>query len=168
MNKDKNIAAAPSASAEIGMIAKNTKVLGNITTEGHLDVEGSVEGNIDVKGNLRIAGRVSGDVTCSSLLLQTGRQAMDISAADSVKIEQKSVVEGSLRCKNINIEGRVTGDISASEIVRIASTGIIEGNIETARLAISEGAQINGRIKMLKIPKEKSKLPAVEEGNRDQ
>ena len=43
---------------EFGVIAKETKVTGNIKTDGHIVIEGSVRGNITAKGNVVVLGSV--------------------------------------------------------------------------------------------------------------
>ena len=55
---------------EMGVIAENTRVVGDITTKGHLAVAGTVEGNISAKGNVVITGVVKGNITCDNLMME--------------------------------------------------------------------------------------------------
>ncbi len=134
--------------SEVGTISKNTKVIGDVVTTGHLDIEGIVEGNIEAVGNIRVSGKITGDVKCGSFLLNDGALKTNITAREDVSLGENSQIEGVIRCKNITACGVITGNIIAAENVSIAGTAVINGDITAKGLAVGIGAVINGNIKM--------------------
>lgn len=134
--------------SEVGLISKNTKIIGDVITTGHLDIEGIVEGNIEAVGNIRVSGKITGDVKCGSFLLNDGALKTNITAREDVSLGENSQIEGVIRCKNITACGVITGNINASENVSIAGTAVINGDITAKGLAVGIGAVINGNIKM--------------------
>ena len=74
---------------EINVVAKNTAIIGNITSEGDFRIDGNLEGNIKTKGrviigvegsvkgkidavNSDIEGKFSGDVIIGKLSVEPG------------------------------------------------------------------------------------------------
>jgi cytoskeletal protein CcmA (bactofilin family) len=83
--------------------------------------------------DMTIDGRVEGSIELPDHTLVVGPDA-DI-RADIV-------------AKAVTILGSVTGKISARERVEIRETGSVDGDIASARLAISDGGKLRGRVDM--------------------
>lgn len=134
----------PEVYDETGIIGPTTKVAGNITTKGHLDIQGAVNGNIEAKGNILVSGNVIGEVKCSSLLIQAGAMESQVEASSVVSIKEGAVLTGKITCKDITIEGTVQGDIVASGKVGLASTAVVKGNVTAAAMGMEIGAKLSG------------------------
>ncbi len=136
---------------EYGVIAKDTRVTGDIKTEGHITIEGIVRGNIEAKGNVVVAGSVFGNITCDNLILQQGGEGLadsEITANGHVVIESDVSVKGSVKCRDITIYGKLEGSVEAKEKAYIGEEGIFDGTISAASLGVQPGARISGTVKV--------------------
>lgn len=129
---------------EMGTIAANTKISGNITTKGHLAVAGTVIGDINAKGNVIVTGTIKGKITCSNLMLEGCNVQSEIETAESVVIKNNVNVIGKIVCKDITVMSNVNGDIIASGKVGLSKDAHIKGNITAAALGVESGAKIEG------------------------
>jgi cytoskeletal protein CcmA (bactofilin family) len=90
-----------------------------------------VQGKIVSTEDLTIDGQVEGTI-------ELGQHSLTIGAGSQVKAD--------LVAKTIVISGTVSGDVTASEKVDLRATAVVIGNITAPRLAMAEGATIQGRI----------------------
>lgn len=129
---------------EFGVIAKETKVTGNIKTDGHIVIEGTVKGNITAKGNVVVLGSVSGNISCNNLMLQQGNLVnTEITATGHVAVENGIRVEGKIRCRSISIYGEVSGEIVAEEAAQIGAGAVLSGSISAGTLGVQFGAKVS-------------------------
>ncbi len=145
---EREVLSAAIPTSEIGIISKDTKIVGDIFTRGHLEISGIIEGNIDAAGNVTVSGRVSGDIKCGNFLLNSGFLKTNIMAREDVSLGEKSQIEGDIHCRSITVAGTVTGNIYAQETVSIAETAAVRGSIAAKGLTVGMGAVLNGSIKM--------------------
>ncbi len=131
---------------EMGTIAENTKITGNITTRGHLAVAGTVIGDISAKGNMIITGNVQGKISCSNLMLESCVLNTEINASECVVIKENVKVSGKIFCKDITVMGNVVGDISCSGNIGLSHNAVIHGNISASALGVETGAKIEGNV----------------------
>jgi cytoskeletal protein CcmA (bactofilin family) len=92
----------------------------------------TIIGDVETDGVVKVEGRVKGSVRASQQIL----------------LAPGGMVEGDLQTKEAIIGGEVRGTVKADDRVEIQATSIIHGDIMTARIAILEGGQVNGEIKM--------------------
>ena len=101
-----------------------------ITTIGKgVVIEGEVKGGED----LVIDGKVDGTIELRQHVLTVGPTGR---------------VNAQLSAKSVVVLGKVNGSIQASELVQIGDTGSVEGAISAPRLAMADGAQLQGRVDM--------------------
>ena len=131
---------------EMGIIGPKTKITGNITTNGHVNVKGSINGNIDAKGNVIVSGSVKGSIKCDNLLIECGNMTAEIEAKNLVSVKDAVVFNGTIHCKVITVTGTINGDIIASGKVGLSSTAVVKGNIKAAAMGMEIGAKIEGNI----------------------
>lgn len=131
---------------EMGTIAPNTKITGNISTKGHLAVAGAVVGDISAKGNVIVTGNVKGKITCSNLMLESCNVHSEINTSECVVIKEKVNVIGKIQCKDITIMSNVSGDIIASGKVGLSKDAVVKGNIIAAAIGVEVGAKIEGTL----------------------
>ena len=129
---------------EMGTIAANTRISGNITTKGHLAVAGTVIGDIGAKGNVIVTGTVKGKITCSNLMLEGCNVQSEIETTESVVIKENVNVTGKIVCKDITVMSNVNGDIIASGKVGLSKDAHIKGNITASSIGVETGAKIEG------------------------
>jgi cytoskeletal protein CcmA (bactofilin family) len=94
-----------------------------------ISIKGDLTGNEDIA----IEGRVEGKVDLP---------------AGQLTIGANGTVKGEVNAKAVVVIGRVAGNVIGSERVEIQATGVVEGDVQSPKLVVAEGAQLNGAIKM--------------------
>jgi len=133
---------------ELGVIAEDTQIVGQVTTKGHLAVAGTIDGDITAKGNVLITGTVKGKIQCSNLSIKSGKVNSEIVSDGTVEIREKVQAIGNIQCKDIAIKGSIVGNITAAGNVVLFKTASVSGNIKAASIGMEMGAKINGNITM--------------------
>lgn len=96
------------------LIAKGTRVVGEVHFTGELNVQGKVVGNIIADGDAEL------------------------------EISQAGYVEGQIQVPKVIVRGLVQGDIRCSKHVELAATAVVNGNVYYHMLEMVKGAQVNG------------------------
>ena len=133
---------------ELGVISKDTRIVGNIRTRGHLAIAGTIDGDIEANGNVIITGTVNGNISCDNLILDSCNLSTIIKTTGDVEIKEGSSVKGEVHCRNLIIRGHVEGIIRAAERICIYKDAYIIGDIEANELGVEFGAKIKGKISM--------------------
>jgi cytoskeletal protein CcmA (bactofilin family) len=97
-----------------------------------IDQGSEFSGKLSFKDTVRIDGRFEGEIKSDNTLIvgETGRVVAQVRSGDVI------------------VSGEVKGDIVATGRITLHKTARVSGNITTARLAIEEGAELNGQITM--------------------
>lgn len=141
---------ATQVSDEVGIIAAGTKILGDVVTDGHLEINGVVQGSINARGNVRVNGDVYGDIACGNLIIKEGVLKINVQAREDIFLGEKARIEGDIRCRKIGVEGTVIGNVTATELAQISGTATVNGNVTTGNISMGMGAFINGNIKTIR------------------
>ncbi|MFV1993781.1 MAG: polymer-forming cytoskeletal protein [Acidiferrobacterales bacterium] len=97
--------------------------------------EGSVfEGVIRGTGHHSVSGKVIGDCDTVGVL----------------KVEQTGFWLGNILADVVIISGMVEGNVMARTKIELYSAGRVAGNMEAPAIAIDEGAEFDGQVKMAK------------------
>lgn len=115
--------------------------------EAGLSIVGSgmtITGDVETEGVIKIEGTVKGSVRATQQIL----------------LAPGGLVEGDLETKEAVIGGEVRGTVQAEDRVEVQATSVIQGDIVTARIAILEGGQVNGEIRMGGVAARKEPQPA--------
>ena len=131
-------------SMETGLIISGMNVKGDISSEGSLDVRGSVNGNITIKGKLEVTGTIEGNSSADEVFADGAQITGEIHSNGSVKIGQGTVVKGNISATSAVLAGAVKGDIDVQGPVILDTTAIIMGNIKSKSIQINNGAVIEG------------------------
>ena len=132
------------ATDETAVITAGMQIKGDITSEGSVDVVGTVEGNIDVWGKLNITGRVNGNSNAAEIYAEGAKITGEIVSSGAVKIGNSSVIIGNITAKSAAIAGAVKGDIDVQGPVILDASAIVMGNIKSKSVQINNGAVIEG------------------------
>jgi cytoskeletal protein CcmA (bactofilin family) len=92
----------------------------------------SLVGKLTVEGDIRVRGSVEGE----------------LAASGDVQIDPSARVAAPISGRNVSVRGKVTGDVVAAERLLLAGHGSVEGNVKVGRLAIEDGATLNGNVSM--------------------
>jgi len=93
----------------------------------------TVSGEISGQEDLFVEGHIQGKITLSDHRLTIGRGAQ---------------VEGEVHVKEAVVLGRIKGNIFATGLVSIEKDASMDGDITAARIAISDGGQFKGSVRM--------------------
>jgi cytoskeletal protein CcmA (bactofilin family) len=91
---------------------------------------------------------IIGDVETDGVVKVEGRVKGSVRATQQILLAPGGMVEGNLETKEAIIGGEVRGMVRAEERVEVQASSSIHGDIVTAKIAIIEGGQVNGEIKM--------------------
>ena len=90
-----------------------------------------IEGEITGREDIHIEGEVRGQLRMTNAKIHVGAQGR---------------VRADLEAREIEVQGRVEGDLRGHERVRIGASGKVHGNVLTQRIAIDEGAILQGSV----------------------
>ncbi len=124
----------------MGIFSKQTEKLGetkdaSTTGEGSLSIIAAgltITGNLETDGTVKIEGKVEGSI-------RAGRQVL---------IGRQGEVQGDITTREAIIGGTVCGTITTSERLEVQGTSTITGDIHTKAIAVVEGGQINGTLRI--------------------
>ena len=92
----------------------------------------SLEGKLTLEGDLHIHGTAQGELKVSG----------------DVSIEDKATVRAPIEASNVAVRGQLDGDVTARGRLVVSGSGALHGNVKVSRLAIEDGATVNGTITM--------------------
>lgn len=87
----------------------------------------TLKGDVTSQGGFRIDGVIEGNV----------------SSPHKVVIGKTGVVQGTLTCKDADVEGKLEGVLKISELLSVKATAIIDGEVTTGKLSVEPGAAFN-------------------------
>jgi len=93
----------------------------------------NIEGELEAKEDALIRGRVKGNIAGEDHTVHIGKEAQ---------------VNGAIFAKKIVVEGKVEGQLRAKETVELRQTAEVKGTILAPKVAMEEGCQFNGKVKM--------------------
>lgn len=89
----------------INLIAKGTKITGDLSSDGDLRIDGEIIGNLETKGRLVIgaSGRIEGDIRCKSSEI-AGVHKGKLIVGELLSLKGSSNVTGEISCGKLSIE----------------------------------------------------------------
>ena len=100
------------------LIGQHSQVLGDISFNGGLHVDGTVKGNVSADDD------------------DTAR----------LTLSDRGTIEGEVRVPFVQLNGIVTGNVYASGHVELASSARVEGNVYYSLIEMAMGAEVNGQL----------------------
>jgi len=93
---------------------------------------------------------LKGGLTGSGDLIIEGRFEGTISLPDSsLTVAPEAQVAADIVAANVEVSGMLSGDVKASGRILIEAQAKMDGNLAAARVAIRDGAQFKGSIKII-------------------
>jgi cytoskeletal protein CcmA (bactofilin family) len=89
-----------------------------------------------------------GDIMSDRSIAIEGRVKGRIMAKGDVVVGSEAVVEAEIATENIEVYGYIIGNIRAHGRLEVGATGRITGDVTAKALAIKEGGNVNGIIRM--------------------
>lgn len=132
------------ASGLVTTITSGTTINGGISSDGSLEVMGSIIGDVECQGKVAIVGSVSGNVIASEIYVSTERLEGSLSSEGVVKIGVGTIVVGDVDATSAYIAGAVKGNIDVNGDVVVDSTAIIKGDIKAKSVQMNNGAVVDG------------------------
>jgi cytoskeletal protein CcmA (bactofilin family) len=129
---------------EVTVISKGTSISGSISSDGSLDIMGTINGDVECLGKLSITGKIVGNSSAAEVYVNTERLEGSITSEGSVKVGLGTVIIGDIVASSGVIAGAVKGEIDVNGPIVIDSTAIIKGNIKAKSVQINNGAVIEG------------------------
>ena len=94
---------------------------------------------------------VKGDVTATEDIVVGGRIEGTIALKDHVlTVLEDGHVEASIVAKSVIVIGAITGDVEALERIELREGCRLSGDLLAPRIAMAEGAMLNGTVEMPK------------------
>ncbi|MFO1367751.1 MAG: polymer-forming cytoskeletal protein [Marinagarivorans sp.] len=100
------------------LIAKGTKIIGDLYFAGDLQIEGEIKGNVHA---------------------EAGTQAR-------VVVAEHGRVVGEIHGTQVVINGQVTGDVYSTKHLELAAKAQVTGNVYYQLIEMVKGAQVNGSL----------------------
>ena len=101
---------------------------------------------------------VSGKLIFHEAVRIEGRFKGEVRSVELVVIGEDGMVEGKVFAPRLLIMGELRGDVVGSERVVLGPRAKFFGNIETRDLTVSEGAYLDGNVRMTRVSVEKTTL----------
>ncbi len=123
--------------ASINLIGNGTNIVGDITSNGDVRIDGSLKGNITISGKLVIgpSGVLEGTVTCQNADI-SGEIKGTINVSELLSLKATAKLLGDIVTGKISIEPNATftGTCNMGAVVKNISNGTRTGQ-ETAKTA---------------------------------
>ena len=136
------------ATDQVTVITKGTVINGSISSDGGLEVNGTITGDVECLGKLIVNGNVSGRLKAAEVVVSTPRLDGGIESQGDVKVGVGTIVIGDVTAKSATISGAVKGEIDVQGPVIVDSTAIVKGNITAKSVQINNGAVVDGYCKL--------------------
>ena len=126
---------APARDGVLSIIAADLKVVGGLSTDGVVKVDGLVEGNIQAERQVLVSkgGEVKGDIQSKEVIIG-GRVEGSIRATGRVEVQSTATVDGDILTKRILVHegGEVNGNLRMGDSdVAIGIQGSASGAEQT-------------------------------------
>lgn len=159
LSKDRDMDRGVTRSSEgrtgdLSVLTKDVRIVGDVETTGRVRLEGSVTGSVRARSiELAGSGSVEGDVV--ALSKDDDKETFVVEGtvhgavrARHVEIGEGGSVLGGIEADHATVRGRVQGGIQARDRLALKATAVVEGDIDARRLALEEGGQVNGNIRI--------------------
>lgn len=135
---------SPVVSDEVSVITEGTSITGNMSSNGSLDIRGSIKGDVQCNGKLVVTGTINGNSNSAEFFADAAKVEGEVVSTGTVKIGLGSVIIGNITASSAVIAGAIKGDIDVQGPVVVDTSAVVMGNIKSRSVQINNGAVIEG------------------------
>ncbi len=101
--------------SERNVIGKNTKITGDIISEGDFRIDGTLEGNIETKGRIIIGetGLIKGKADCTNADIE-GKFSGDLQVSNTLTVKTSANITGDVVIGKLSVEPGATFNATCS------------------------------------------------------
>ena len=101
--------------SERNILAQNTQITGNITSDGDFRIDGNLDGNLTTEGRVVIGvhGFVKGAVICSNADIE-GKFSGDLKVSKTLTVKSKANISGDVVIGKLSVEPGATFNATCS------------------------------------------------------
>lgn len=130
-------------------ISKGTVINGDITSDGDIELCGTLNGNIKTKGSLRLSGGLVGDASARQMTFLTCEVRGNMTCESEVSVDEASVIYGNVEAESIILNGKIRGSIKVKRDAILQDNAVLLGNLEAGSISIDQGAKLEGEVKIV-------------------
>ncbi len=144
------------------VIAAGATFFGDIRAEGDVEVLGKVKGNLEATGNIRVTGKVLGDVKGEAVKLEGCTVQGNITSTSFVSLDAGAMVVGDVLATDFQSNGKIKGNLQIARAASFASCALLAGNVIAATIMMSQGARVQGAVRIAEDPETNSLFGELE------
>ncbi len=95
---------------------------------------------------------ITGTISGSGSFVVCGTVESDCDLDGPVTLAKEGVWKGTIRASEVIIAGQVEGDVRTDGMIEVASTAYVRGSLIGRKIAVDEGAVIEGEMQMVANP----------------
>lgn len=92
--------------------------------------------------------KVEGDFRSDGDVIIDGEVSGSLETAKSLRIGETARIQANVKAASAIVAGEIEGNIFVKEMLELLATSHVKGDIQTSRISIAAGAQVNGRLSM--------------------
>ena len=143
-------APSPVRPMETSIISAGTTISGQIRSQGHLEILGSVDGSAEAAGNIKLHGKFLGNVSGNNIFVNACLVQGNLTAARQITVDGNSAILGDIVAEEVTFNGNIKGNITATRSVSFETRSYITGDVTSQVISMKQGSVINGNIKTLR------------------
>jgi cytoskeletal protein CcmA (bactofilin family) len=128
-------------------------------------VKGAGKG-ADLSAYIDEASEIEGKYTFSGTVMLNGKFKGEIASGDTLIVGEKGVINASIHCGVVLVNGEVTGNILGDERVELRGKARVHGDVVAPVVVLEEGVLFEGHCRMTKGRAEEA-LPVAVTPQRD-
>jgi cytoskeletal protein CcmA (bactofilin family) len=169
-----SVGASDDGGPDLSVVTKNMRVTGDIETKGAVRIEGTVTGSVKARSvEVTASGRIEGDLETTECgatggLFVIGGSVRGAVRAVQLEVRQGGSVLGGVVADSATVGGLVQNGLLTNGRLVLTGTAVVEGDVQASRLALEEGGQVNGTVRIgdaaapvTKSPGQEPKLAAA-------
>lgn len=114
------------------MLNKSKKLTDVGEVHNALSLNTEIIGNIATQDDMRFDGSIKGN----------------INSEKKIVVGDRAVIEGDIRCANLDSLGQITGDVYCEEKIVLRANSRLRGNVSAKSIEIEPGAFFDGTCQM--------------------
>jgi cytoskeletal protein CcmA (bactofilin family) len=128
------------------VISRSMVIVGEITSNGDIDIYGDVKGSIKTDGDIKATGKIVGDMAGDSFTLNGCTIQGNITAKGGVTIGLNTVIVGDIIADSIKLNGKVKGNLTIAKMSEFLENALLAGDVHSQTISMSQGAKLHGNV----------------------